>query len=162
VAHTIPLAFGISSTSNELKMDLEKVRDIKECPSPRSVFEVTIFHGLVSFYRKFIKNFSNIGAPIVDTIRKKHGSLDWTKEVEKGFRFLKEKITEQPILIFLYFRKTFQVKCHPSGVAIGAVLSQDDKLVAYFSEKLNDAKRKYLTYDKEFYSTIQALKKWSH
>jgi hypothetical protein len=47
-------------------------------------------------------------------------------------------------------------------VAICAVLSQDDKHVAYFSEKINDAKNKYSTYDKESYVVIQALKNWRH
>jgi hypothetical protein len=46
----IYLGFVISS--NELKMDLEKVKSIKEWSSPRSMFEVRSFHGLVSFYRK--------------------------------------------------------------------------------------------------------------
>jgi hypothetical protein len=41
------------------------------------------------------------------------------------------------------FRKTFQVKCDASGVAIDVVLSQDDNPLAYFSEKFNDAKKKY-------------------
>ena len=61
-----------------------------------------------------------------------------------------------------YFKKTFQVKCDASGVVVDTILSHDNKLVAYFSEKLNDAKEKYSTYDKEFYAVIQALKKWRH
>jgi hypothetical protein len=143
-------------------MDPEKVRAIRDWPSPRSMFEVRSFHGLASFYRKFIRNFNSICAPILDTIKKEHRSFNWTEEVEKGFRVLKAKITEQLILVMSYFKKTFQVKCDASGVVVDTILSQDNKLVAYFSEKLNDVKRKYSTYDKEFYVVIQALKKWRH
>jgi hypothetical protein len=56
------------------------------------------------------------------------------------------------------FKKIFQVRCDASGVAIGVVLSQDNKFVAYLSEKLNDTKRTYSTYYKDFYAIIQALK----
>jgi hypothetical protein len=153
---------GFVISANELKMDPEKVNAIKNWPSPKSVFEVRSFHGLASFYRKFIQNFSGISAPMMDTVKKRHKSFHWTEEAEKSFNLLKKKITEQPILVLPDFSKTFQVRCDASGFAIGAVLSQDDRPIAYFSEKLNEAKIKYSTYDKEFYAVIQALKKWRH
>jgi len=75
---------------------------------------------------------------------------------------LKKKITEKPILVLPDFSKPFQVKCDASGEAIGGVLSQEDRPIAYFSEKLNDSKMKYSSYDKEFYAVVQSLKKWRH
>jgi hypothetical protein len=66
----IYLGFVISA--NELKMDPEKVEVIRNWPSPRNIFEVRSFHGLASFYRKFIRNFSGISAAMMDTVKKRH------------------------------------------------------------------------------------------
>jgi hypothetical protein len=153
---------GFVVSSNELKMGPEKVKAIREWPSPRSMFEVRRFHGLASFYRKFIRNLSGICAPMMDIVKKRHNSFKWIEETERRFNILKENITEQPILILPNFGKTFLVRCDASGVAIGADLIQDNRPVTYFSEKLNETKRKYSTYDKEFYAIIQALEKWRH
>lgn len=73
-----------------------------------------------------------------------------------------KKVSEKPILFFLDFDKAFQVECNASGLAIREVLSQEGKPLTYFSEKLNDAKRKYSSYDLEFYDWVESLKKWRH
>jgi hypothetical protein len=119
--------------------------------SSKNIFEVRSFHALASFYRKFIINFRWIISQMMDTVKKRNKSFKWTEEAEKRINILKEKITEQPILVLLDFGKTFQVICDATGVAIGAVLSQDNIPIAYFSDNLNEAKKKYATYDKEFY-----------
>jgi hypothetical protein len=156
----IYLGFVISL--NELKMDPENANVIKEWPSLRNIFEDRSFHGLASFNRNFIRNFSGTSAPMMDTVKKRHKYFHWTEEAERSFKLLKEKITEQPVLVLPDFSKTFQVRCDASGFAVGSVLIQDNRPIAYFSEKLNETKMKYSTYDKEFYAVIQALKKWRH
>ena len=86
----------------------------------------------------------------------------WTEEVERSFQLLKKKFSEQPVLVLLDFNKPFQVRCDVSGTTIEAMLRQDDRLIAYFSEKLNDAEQKYSSYDQELYSIVHALKKLRH
>ena len=86
----------------------------------------------------------------------------WIVGANKSFNLLKEKVIEQHFLEILDFNKVFQVDCDASGTTIAAILSQEGRLVSYFSEKLNDAKRKYYVYDQKIYAIVQALKKWRH
>ena len=81
----------------------------------------------------------------------------WTVGAYKSFNFLKEKVIEQPVLAIPYFNKVFQVDCDASGTEIGAILSEQGRHVAYFSENLNDAKRKYFVYDQKFYASSSRI-----
>ena len=70
--------FGLFFISRAgLKMDREKVQAIIDWPSPRNIFEVRIFHGLASFYRKFINCFSGIYASIVNKFKKDRKPFQW-------------------------------------------------------------------------------------
>ena len=112
-----------------------------------SVIEVISFHRLASFYRKFIRGFRSICGPLIEIMREDRKDFKWIVGEDKSFNLLKQKFTEQPILALPDFNKVFQIDYDASCTAIGAGLSQEGRPVAYFSEKLNDAKRKYFVYD---------------
>ncbi|XP_074305695.1 uncharacterized protein LOC141640915 [Silene latifolia] len=133
---------------------------IKSWPIPKNITEVRGFHGLASFYRRFIKNFSAATAPITECIKK--GEYKLTENAHQPFNLIKRMLCEAPILRLPDFSYFFEVECDASGVGIGVVLIQERKHFAYFSEKLSGAKLSYSTYDKEFYAIVKALMHWSH
>ena len=85
---------GFVISTKGLKMDPKKVRVILEWPTPRSVIEVRYFHGLASFYKKFIKGFCGICGPLTKTIRGDRKEFKWTTGADKSFNLLKEKVIE--------------------------------------------------------------------
>ena len=152
---------GFVVSSQGLKVDEEKIKAIQDWPTPTTIGHVRSFHGLASFYRRFVKDFSTIAAPMTSVI-KKNVSFVWGPAQEESFNKLKYSLTHAPVLTLPDFNKTFEIECDASGTGIGAVLTQGGRPVAFFSEKLSGAALNYPTYDKELYALVRSLETWQH
>ena len=152
---------GFVIGANGIAVDEEKVKTIREWPTPRNKSEVRSFHGLVSFNKRFVRDFSSIAAPLNDLV-KKNAEFKQTEVHEQAFNALKGKLTNAPLLVLPNFEKVFEIECDASGKGIGGVLMQESKPIAYFSEKLSGAALNYPTYDKELYALVRTLQTWQH
>ncbi|GKC34134.1 RNA-directed DNA polymerase [Tanacetum coccineum] len=139
---------GYIVTGSGIKIDPTKFEAIISWTTASTILDIRSFHGLASFYRRFIQNFSSIIASLTEYM--KGGRFTWTSEAAKAFDILKAKVTEASVLALPNFDEVFQVECDAS------VLSQNQRPIAFFSEKLNDARHKYSTYDKEFYAILKS------
>ena len=148
------LGFVVSATG--IAVDPAKTSAIREWPTPQSLFAARSFHGLAQFYRRFVRDFSSIAAPITDIFRQ--AQFHWSAAADHAFHQLKVALTTAPVLRLPDFTKLFDVAADASSTGIGAVLSQENHPLSYFSEKLSDAKIRYSNYDRELYAVVQSLK----
>jgi hypothetical protein len=60
-------------SAQEVQAHKDKIRDIMDWPTPRNVTELRILFGLLSYYKWFVRGFSQFGATLTDLTR--HGDF---------------------------------------------------------------------------------------
>jgi len=141
---------------NGVHVDPEKIKAIQEWPVPKNVGDIRSFHGLASFYRRFVPNFFTLASPLNELV-KKDTPFEWGDRQQNAFDEIKGKLIQAPILALLNFDKTFELEYDASGVGVGAILLQEGHPIAYFSEKLNGPSRNYTTYMTKSYMLLSEL-----
>jgi len=113
---------------------------------------------LTGYYRKFVKNYGRIVAPLTTLLKK--DAFSWIPEATKAFEHLKEAMCQAMVLATLDFTKTFIVECDASGNGIGVALMQDERPISFESRPIKGKFLHKAIYEKEMLAILHALKKW--
>ena len=138
----------------------KNLESIAQCLPLDTYTKVKSFVGLVGHYRRFIKGFAKIAAPLYDLTSgddkdKKLKHVHLSPEALKAFDHLKAACLQAPILAFPDFDKSFLLETDASGRGLGAVLSQKQAdgqyhPITYASHVMNETEQRYHSNKHEF------------
>ena len=141
--------------------DTRKIEAVEKWPVPQNVTEIKTFLGLCSYYRRFVKNFSKIAAPLYQ-LTQKDQIFNWTSNCQDTFNQMKNCLTEAPILAYPDFGKEFILDTDASRLGIGGILSQvqdgEERVIAYASRAMNKHEQKYCVTRQELLAAVYFIK----
>ena len=115
-----------------VSIDPQNIEAIVNWKPPTNVTEIQSFLGSVGYYRKFVKGFSKLAAPLTKLIRKEEKFV-WSKACQQIFDELKWKLTSAPVLTLPSGQDGYTVYCYASRQGLGCVLMQLENVIAYAS-----------------------------
>ncbi len=155
----------------------DHISTIKDYPAPTSVTELQMFLGLVSFYRRFIKDFASIAQPLYcllggkpkrkKKVQKIAKEWQWGSDQENAFHILKDKLMSPPVLAYPNYEKPFLLRTDACKTGLGVILchEQDDgstRVIAYGSKSLRGSETNYSAHKLEFLALRWAVTKKFH
>jgi hypothetical protein len=155
---------GFIISTDGTKMDTAKVSTIQEWLTPMNVKDVQSILGFANFYRRFIRGYSAIVAPLTHLTRKDTAFI-WDTACTDSFATLKHAFTTAPILRHFNYDREAIVETDASDYVSAGILSQYDDEgilhpVAFFSKKHSPVQCNYEIYNKELMAIVRAFEEW--
>jgi hypothetical protein len=139
-------------------VDPKKIEAMQDWPHPKNLKSLRGFLGLIGYYRKFVKNYGKIAAPLTTLLKK--NSFTWTPVASQAFQTLKIAMCTTSVLALPDFKKTFVLECDTSGKGIGVVLMQEGRPLAFTSKQLSKKNLGKPIYEKEMLAILHAVELW--
>ena len=157
------IVLGHRISARGIEVDRAKIEAIEKFPPPSSVKGIRSFLGHAGFYRRFIKDFSQIAKPLSNMLVQGI-PFEFDSQCLHAFSVLKDKLISALIVVAPDWSFPFELMCDASDYAIGAVLGQKREkifqVIYYASRTLNDAQLNYATTEKELLAIVFAFDKF--
>lgn len=154
---------GYVINGSGLLVDPEKIRAMLNIPTPKSTSEVRRILGISSWYRRFVKDYATLVAPLTNLLRK-NKRFEWSEECERAWVSVKECLVTAPVLAMPDYEREFVIQADASNFGIGAVLTQNfddgERVIAYLSRSLSRQERNFSTTEKECLAVLYAIEKF--
>ena len=137
----------------------KKVEAINNLSTPRTKRQLCRFLGMINHYRDMWIRRSEILAPLTELTSKKV-NFKWLDKHQKAFDNMKKILAREVVLAFPDFNKPFDIYTDASDTQLGAVITQEEKPIAFYSKKLNPAQTRYTTTEKELLSIVETCKEF--
>jgi hypothetical protein len=138
--------------------DPAKISAMVTWPAPTNVKQFRGFLGLTGFYRKFVKHYSTIAAPLTALLKK--DSFEWNDDANKAFEEFKQAMSAAPVLALPNFAEKFILETDASGSEMGAVFIQSNHPICYYSKQFCPRLLAASTYVRELCAITSSVKKW--
>lgn len=147
-----------------IEVNPAKIEVVKTYPPPKTCKQLKAFLGLTNYYRRFVKDYAKITAPL-NALLKQDADYIWSQDCDKALGTLKEKLTSSPILAFANTQKPFFLSVDASGTAIGYILGQKDSggrevVISYGGRALRGTENKWNICEKECLALVEAIKQF--
>lgn len=164
---------GFIVTKSGIRTCPEKVKTITEYRVPLDLRSLRSFLGLSGYYRKFVRDYARIAKPLTKYLRGENGhvaagnskniKINLDEEALSAFEKLKKILaSDDVLLIYPDYNKTFELTTDASAVALGAVLSQGGRPITMISRTLSVTEANYATNERELLAIVWALKNLRH
>lgn len=168
---------GYTISAGSISTCPSKVQAIAEFPPPRDIKSLQRFLGMAGWYRRLIKDFARICAPLYGLLKTgpdKPLASAWQihvlgSEQNIAFETLKKALTSSPVLALPSWDRRFIISADGSATGTGGVLLQTDPVsglerpVAYTSKIIKPSKRNYHgSYRHEILALVRALRAFRH
>jgi hypothetical protein len=170
-AHEIEY-LGHILTREGIKPQPKKVQVILALNPPNNIKELRHFLGMVQYYRDMWARRSEMLAPLADVVgecretkttrmnKTKKKPWRWDQAHQQAFDDVKAAIAKGTVLVYLDFSKPFQIYTDASSTQLGAVITQDNRPIAFFSRKLFKTHQKYSVTEIELLAIVETLKEF--